>query len=138
MAKDAKDPNSDNSDSNSINPSNPPNPLFEEIDLSAEVGEDETLKSYREALQQEWSDKQNPANGREAAKLAKETIRKEAPDYLANMRGLAMGAISESVKYQANKYLLDAVLLPGGAGAKDTLGELLEELDSASGKVKTD
>jgi len=126
MSEKAKDPNND------------AEPLFESIDLSAEVAEDESLKAYRLALQQEWEEKTNPSNAREAAKIAKEQIRKDAPHYLANMRGLAMGAISESVKYQANKYLLDAVLLPGGAGAKDTLSELLEELDDASNSQSKD
>ena len=95
---------------------------------------DESLKAYREALQQEWSDKSDPTNLREIAKQTKEEIARHVPDYLAIMRGLALGAMSENVKYQANKWLLENALLPSGVGAKDTLTELLEEMDANSQK----
>ena len=110
-------------------------PMFEDISGKpdgANENVDETLKAYREALEQEWETQNDPTNLRQTAKQTKEAIAAKVPDYLANMRSLAMGAISESVRYQANKYLLDAALLPGGAGAKDTLGELLEEMNAAS------
>jgi len=109
--------------------------MFE--DMSNEPKVDETLRAYREALQQEWEDKNDPTNLRQTAKNAKEEIAKHVPDYLTNMRALALGASSESVKYQANKWLLENALLPGGAGAKDTLAELLEEMEETSKKEQT-
>jgi hypothetical protein len=95
---------------------------------------DETLQAYREALQQEWSEKADSTNLREIAKQTKEEIARHVPDYLAIMRGLALGAMSENVKYQANKWLLENALLPSGVGAKDTLTELLEEMDAEAKK----
>lgn len=91
--------------------------------------EEESLRSYREALQQEWAEQNDPSNARQTVKQTKDAIRSQLPDYLANMRGLAMGALSESVKYNANKFLIEAVLATGGVGAKDTLAELLEEFE---------
>ena len=115
------------------------NPFEDISDDEAEIKKandaaDESLKAYREALQQEWSDKADSTNLREIAKQTKEEIARHVPDYLAIMRGLALGAMSENVKYQANKWLLENALLPTGAGAKDTLTELLEEMDTASKK----
>jgi methanogenic corrinoid protein MtbC1 len=109
----------------------------EEEIKAAKDAADESLKAYREALQQEWSDRIDSTNLREIAKQTKEEIARHVPDYLAIMRGLALGANSESVKYQANKWLLENALLPTGAGAKDTLTELLEEMDAnAKGSSK--
>lgn len=114
--------------------------LFDDIsDDEAEIKKaneaaEESLQAYREALQQEWSEKSDPTNLRQVAKNTKEEIAKHVPDYLAIMRGLALGANSENVKYQANKWLLENALLPNGAGAKDTLTELLEEMEENSKK----
>jgi hypothetical protein len=94
------------------------------------------LKAYREALQQEWETKNDPTNAKETVKTTKEEIRRRLPDYLANMRGLAMGAMSESVRYQANKFLIEAVLSSGGVGQKDTLADLLEEMEEAEKEGK--
>lgn len=126
---------------NPTNPENPEQPLFEDISGQQGKGEnavDETLKAYREALQQEWEDKHDPTNLRQVAKQTKEEIAKHVPDYLTVMRGLALGAQSESVKYQAVKWLLENALLPNGAGAKDTLTELLEEMEENSKDTKKD
>lgn len=108
------------------------NPEEAEDSQNSQDAVDETLKAYREALEQEWKEKNDPTNLRQTAKNAKEEIARHVPDYLTNMRGLAMGSQSESVKYQANKWLLENALLPGGAGAKDTLAELLEEMEENS------
>lgn len=102
-----------------------------EIEKAKEAAE-ESLQAYREALQQEWTEKSDPTNLRQIARNTKEEIARHVPDYLAIMRGLALGAMSENVKYQANKWLLENALLPNGAGAKDTLTELLEEMEEES------
>jgi intergrase/recombinase len=125
----------------SENPENSDKPLFEDISNSHNKSEevvDETLKAYREALQQEWAEKGDTTNLRQIARNTKEEIAKHVPDYLSVMRGLALGATSESVKYQATKWLLENALLPNGAGAKDTLTELLEEMEENSKKSPTD
>lgn len=105
---------------------------FEDISNDLPGDADETLKAYKLALQQEWEEKNDPTNLRQIAKNTKEEIAKYVPDYLTVMRGLALGASSESVKYQATKWLLENALLPNGAGAKDTLTELLEEMEENS------
>lgn len=111
------------------NPNDPNDGLFEDISEGDKPDEEESLKAYREALQQEWAEKNDPSNARQTIKNTKDAIRSQLPDYIANMRGLAMGAISESVKYNANKFLIEAVMAAGGVGAKDTLSELLEEFE---------
>lgn len=118
----------------------PENPMFEDIsgkDSKGDTGntdQDASLKAYREALEQEWKDKNDPTNARQTAKNTKDKIRSELPDYITNMRSLAMGAISESVKYQANKFLIEAVLNPGGVGQADTLAELLQDMEEEAKK----
>jgi hypothetical protein len=118
----------------------PEEPMFEDIsgkDSKGDAGntaEDTSLKAYREALEQEWKDKNDPTNARQTAKNTKDKIRSELPDYITNMRSLAMGAISESVKYQANKFLIEAVLNPGGVGQADTLAELLQDMEEEAKK----
>ena len=111
------------------NPNDDNEGLFEDISNEDIPEEEESLKAYREALQQEWAEQNDPSNARQTIKQTKDAIRSQLPDYLANMRGLAMGAMSESVKYNANKFLIEAVLAAGGVGAKDTLAELLEEFE---------
>ena len=118
------------------NPNDPNDGLFEDISEGDKPDEEESLKAYREALQQEWAEKNDPSDARKTIKNAKDTIREQLPDYLTNMRGLAMGAISESVKYNANKFLIEAVMAAGGVGAKDTLSELLEEFEDQKAESK--
>lgn len=112
-------------------------PLFEDISNNKDSGKsntDETLALYRKALEEEFAEQNDPSNVRAIAKKTKEEIAKHVPDYLVTMRGLSLGAVSESVKFQATKWLLENALLPGGAGAKDTLAELLEEMEGESKK----
>jgi hypothetical protein len=124
----------------------PDEPMFEDISdklgpakpmNDADSASRETIRAYKEALEQEWNEKNDPTNLRQTAKQAKEEIAKHVPDYLVTMRGLSLGALSESVKFQATKWLLDNALLPGGAGATDTLSELLEEMEENSKKSNT-
>ena len=122
---------------NPDNSTNPDEPMFE--DLSDKVpgntsNTDETLALYKKALEQEFADSQDPSNVRAIAKKTKEEIAKHVPDYLVTMRGLSLGATSESVKFQATKWLLESALLPSGAGARDTMTELLEEMEQESKK----
>jgi hypothetical protein len=130
MAKDAK------------NPDNEPDrkePLFEDISNKLPSNDEqnkETLALYKKALEQEFAEQNDPSNIRGIAKKTKEEIAKHVPDYLVTMRGLSLGAVSESVKFQATKWLLESALLPGGAGAKDTLAELLEEMEAGSSQSK--
>jgi len=127
-------------ENNADTPQDANDKMFEEIDLSATAPSSEvteSLKAYKEALEQEWADKNDPSNAREIAKQTKEEIAKHVPDYLVTMRGLALGAVSETVKFQATKWLLESALLPGKAGAKDTLADLLEEMDAAAKSEST-
>lgn len=116
----------------SENTDNNAEPMFEDLSDKVEETAEGKLALYKKALEQEFAEQNDPTNTRAIAKKTKEEIAKHVPDYLVTMRGLSLGAVSESVKFQATKWLLENALLPGGAGAKDTLGELLEELNEAS------
>jgi len=108
-------------------------PMFEDLsDNSKSSNSSESLALYKKALEQEFAEQNDPTNIRQIAKKTKEEIAKHVPDYLVTMRGLSLGAGSDSVKFQATKWLLENALLPGGAGAKDSLAELLEEMESES------
>jgi hypothetical protein len=122
----------DNNEQNDLEPSEPSEPLFEDLSQAVPKNTEETLALYKKALEQEFSDSTDGTNIRAIAKKTKEEIAKHVPSYLVTMRGLSLGATSESVKFQATKWLLENALLPGGAGAKDTLAELLEEMESES------
>lgn len=114
------------------------NDMFEEIDPS-DVGKvDETLAKYKLALEQEFAETSNGTNLREVSRKTKEQLVSLVPEALTSMRGLAIGAESESVRFGASKWILENVLLPNKAGSRDTLADLLEEMEEQTSNTKTE
>jgi hypothetical protein len=103
-------------------------------DVSEEYTEaEEARKAYLDAIKQEWDKRlDNGLTAREIANDTKSKIYEMVPDALASMRTLAVAAVSESVKYQASKWLLENALLPNKAGSGDPLTELLEEMANST------
>lgn len=103
--------------------------MFEDISKEPEESAyDEIRAAYLKAIQQEMKDMNKDATAREVAKNTRNLIVEAIPESFATMRALSIGAASESVRYNASKWILENALLPDKAGSKDVMAELLEEM----------
>lgn len=105
-------------------------PMFEDISTEQDTDAYEQLRqTYLTQISKEMREMNQDATARQVAKNTRSKIVDTIPEALATMKALSIGAASESVRFNAAKWLLENSLLPGRAGEKDTMAELLEEME---------
>jgi len=111
-------------------------PTSEVPELTEE--QQEQLHLYKKALEEELIDSETGSDVRQIRDKTRTKLIDLVPDALTSMKYLSTGANSDSVRYQASKWILDSVLAPNGnASTKDAMQELLEEmLDNEKKKKK--
>lgn len=112
-------------------------PMFEPI--PAPESEEEQLKLYRKALEEEFLQSNGVAGQRKTAKETKEAINELIPEALVGLKRLIKFSSSESTKLRACTWVLEnALSLKGIANTDDPLAALLEGMPSGEKSGVTD